>query len=186
MIENVDFKRNQITILGKRFVPFIKYRQIRKRTKEIAEQIKNDYSGRIPVFVVILKGAVFFATELIKNVEMPLRVETLKAKSYGTEMQSSGRVELFLTCEDLAGKDLIIVEDIIDTGLTMATILQELEKFEPKSIEIATLLMKPKNLKVDLKVKYCGFEIPEDFVIGFGLDFAEFGRNLKDIFILSQ
>lgn len=186
MVEETFFKKNLITILGKKFVPLIKYRDIHKRVKEISEQIKKDYSKTFPVFVVVLKGAIFFASELLKNIDIPIRVETLKAKSYGTGMQSSGKVELFLTCEEFAGMDLIVVEDIIDTGLTITTILKELEKFQPKSIEVATLLLKPKNLMVNLKVKYCGFEIPEHFVIGFGLDYAEYGRNLKDIYILQQ
>ncbi|MGB9772198.1 MAG: hypoxanthine phosphoribosyltransferase [Candidatus Kapaibacteriota bacterium] len=184
MEKNVEFKKNYILINSSKFVPFISYRNIKKRAKEIAHQIRNDYKGRIPVLVVVLKGGIFFATELMRHLPMPLRVETLKAKSYGNEMQTSGRVQLFLTCEELEGKDLIIVEDIIDTGLTMLTVVEELGKFKPNSIEIATLLMKPSNLKCNLRVKYCGFEIPGKFVIGFGLDYAEFGRNLKDIYTL--
>ncbi|MCX7909028.1 MAG: hypoxanthine phosphoribosyltransferase [Ignavibacteria bacterium] len=184
MDNSVAFKRDNLTILGKKFVPFIRSKEITKRIKFIAKEIRNDYKGKIPVFVVILKGAIFFAAELLKNINIPLRVETLKAKSYGNSMQSSGKVDLFVTGEDFAGKDLIIVEDIIDTGLTISTIIDKLSSYKPNSLEIATLLMKPKNLRCDLRVKYCGFEIPEKFVIGYGLDFAEFGRNLKDIYIL--
>jgi hypoxanthine phosphoribosyltransferase len=180
----VEFKKEFLVINGKRFVPYIHYEEIRSRCEELAQQIESDYSGRYPVFVVVLKGAIFFAAELIKNIFLPLRIETLKARSYRDKMESSGKVELFLTCDDLTDKDLIIVEDIIDTGLTMSTIIEELRKYNPKSIELAACFLKPKNLKCDLKIKYCGFEIPEKFVIGFGLDYAEFGRNLKDVYIL--
>ncbi|MFN3269099.1 MAG: hypoxanthine phosphoribosyltransferase [Candidatus Kapaibacteriota bacterium] len=184
METSVRFSKNYLMINGSKFVPFIKYREIRNKVKEIARQIQIDYKGKIPVFVVVLNGGIFFATELMKHLLIPLRVETLKAKSYGNEMYTSGKVQLFLTCDDLEGRDLIIVEDIIDTGLTMKTIISELQKYKPNSIEIATLLLKRSNLKTDLQVKYCGFEIPNKFVIGFGLDYAEFGRNLKGIYIL--
>lgn len=186
MENSVVFGKKFIFIHGRKFVPYINYRDISKRAKEIANEIENDYRGKVPVFVVVLKGGIFFATEIMKNLSMPLQLETLKAKSYGNEMHTSGKVQLFLTCDDLQKKDLIVVEDIIDTGLTMATVLEELKKMEPRSIEVATLLLKPASLLCDLPVRYCGFEIPSKFVIGFGLDYAEFGRNLKDIYILEE
>ncbi len=184
MSNQVEFGKNNLRIYDKKFIKFISYSEIKKRTKVITDEIKRDYKGKEPVIVVILKGAIFFAAELMKNLDFPLRVETLKAKSYGNQMKSSGKVELFITCEDLEGKDIILVEDIIDTGLTISTVVKELLNYRPNSIKIATLLLKTKKFKADLKIDYCGFEIPDKFVIGFGLDFAEFGRNLKHIYIL--
>lgn len=180
----IEFGRKNLRIYDKNFVKFISYSEIRRRTKVISDEIRRDYKGKVPVILVILKGAIFFASELMKNLDFPLRVETLKAKSYGNQMESSGKVELFLTCEKLEGKDIILVEDIIDTGLTISTVVKELLKFKPKSIKIATLLLKTEKFKLDLKIDYCGFEIPDKFVIGFGLDYAEYGRNLKHIYIL--
>ncbi|MFN3307105.1 MAG: hypoxanthine phosphoribosyltransferase [Candidatus Kapaibacteriota bacterium] len=184
MSNQVKFRKNELRIYDKKFVKFISYSEIINRIKLISDEIKRDYKGKEPVIVVILKGAIFFATELLKNLDFPLRVETLKAKSYGNRMKSSGNVELFITCEDLEGRDIILVEDIIDTGLTISTVVKELLNYKPNSIKIATLLLKTEKFKVDLKIDYCGFEIPDRFVIGFGLDFAELGRNLKHIYIL--
>ncbi len=185
MNDSVIFKSDALFIYGKKFVPYIRNDVIKKRIREISKTIKKDFNGKIPVLIIVLKGAIFFASELMKNLNIPLFVETLRARSYGNQMQSSGKIELFMTCEELTGRDLIVVEDIIDTGLTISTVLDELKRFKPNSISIATLLLKPMNLKHDLEIKYFGFEIPDKFVIGFGLDYAEFGRNLKDIYILA-
>lgn len=180
------FEDNLITIGGKEFVPYITHQQISSRIQELAQKIQLDYQSTTPVFLVVLKGAIFFASELMQNIKMPVHLEILKAESYGNRLESSGKVKLFLTNHDFENKDIIIVEDIIDTGLTIKTVLEELKKYKPKTIELAVLLLKKEKLQFNLNVKYCGFEIPSKFVIGFGLDYAEFGRNLKDIFILKE
>ncbi len=180
------YEDNLVTIDGKEFVPYISYQEISSRIKDLAKEIQLDYRGKTPVFLVVLKGAIFFASELMQDIKMPVHLEILKAESYGNRLESSGKVKLFLTNHNFEGRDIIVVEDIIDTGLTIKTVLEELEKYNPKTIQLAVLLLKKEKLKFNLNIKYCGFEIPSKFVIGFGLDFAEFGRNLKDIFILKD
>jgi hypoxanthine phosphoribosyltransferase len=180
------FEKELVNIDGKVFVPYLSNNVIRKRIRELASEIERDYKGKNPVFLVVLKGAIFFASELMQNISQPIFVEILKAESYGNRLESSGKVNLFLTNRNFGGKDIVVVEDIIDTGLTIKTIMDELARFEPSSVELAVLLLKKEKLKFDLSIKYCGFEIPDKFVIGFGLDFAEYGRNLKDIYILKE
>jgi hypoxanthine phosphoribosyltransferase len=182
----VIYKRNSVQINGKKFVPFLDKSTIKKRIKELSLQIYRDYESKLPVFIVVLKGAIFFASELIQQVKVPSRIEILRARSYGNRLESSGNVELLFSNKDFRDENVIIVEDIIDTGLTMQYILEAVSESYPKSIEIATLLLKPQNLKYNLNIKYCGFEIPSQFVIGYGLDYAEFGRNLDSIYILEK
>lgn len=182
----IIYKRNSVQIDGKKFAPFLDKSTIKKRIKELSFQISRDYESKLPVFLVVLKGAIFFASELIQQVKIPSRIETLRARSYGNLLESSGNVELLFSNKDFKNEDVIVVEDIIDTGLTMQRILESICESQPKSIEVATLLLKPQNLKYNLNIKYCGFEIPSQFVIGYGLDYAEFGRNLDSIYILEK
>ncbi len=182
----MEIKRNFVKINDFIFVPYLKKSQIEKRIKELSKEISNDYKGRVPVFLIVLKGSVFFATKLLQNITVPLKIETLRASSYRNEMVTSGKVELLLSNTNFENQDLIVIEDIIDTGTTMKSIINSLKEFKPNSIEIASLLIKPKNLKEDIKIKYIGFAIPPDFVIGYGLDYAEFGRNLQNIYILKE
>lgn len=180
----VVYKQDSVQINGKRFSPFIDKSTIKKRIKELSFRISRDYKSKYPVFLVVLKGAMFFASELIQQVKMPSRIETLRARSYGNLLESSGEVELLFSNKDFKDENVVIVEDIIDTGLTMKHILEAIYESQPRSIEIATLLLKPQNLKYNLNIKYCGFEVPSQFVIGYGLDYAEFGRDLDSIYIL--
>lgn len=182
----VDYTKRKITINGRTFKHFISKKEIDKRINELAIQIKRDYEGLEPVFLVVLKGAIFFAVDLLKKVDIPLRIETITAKSYGNAIESSGKVELSFNGNFVKGKDVVIVEDIVDTGLTISSIVREIYKYEPKSLEIATFLLKPENLRCEISIKYCSFRIPKEFVVGYGLDFAEFGRNLKSLYILDK
>ncbi len=182
----VVYKRNFVHINGKKFVPYLTKSSIKKRIKELSSQISKDYKSKNPIFLVVLKGSIFFASELIQQVNIPSRVETLRASSYGSSFESSGSVELLFSNKDFKGQSVIVVEDIVDTGLTMKNVLATINESKPESIEIATLLLKPQNLKHTLNIKYCGFEIPPRFVIGYGLDYAEYGRNLTSIYILDE
>ncbi|MGQ9818374.1 MAG: hypoxanthine phosphoribosyltransferase [Candidatus Kapaibacteriales bacterium] len=182
----VKYNKQRITIDGRTFKHLISKKEIDRRINELAKQIKQDYQGLEPVFLIVLNGAIFFAVDLLKKLDIPLRIDTIIAKSYGNSIKSSGKVELSLKANFIKGKDIIIIEDIVDTGLTISTIVNEVYKYEPKSLEIASLLLKPENLKCEINIKYCGFEIPKDFVVGYGLDFAEFGRNLKSLYILEK
>lgn len=157
--------------------------KIRQRVAELAHQIDSDYANSKPILMLTLKGAIIFAADLMREITIPTQIETIIAKSYGYKMSSDGKVELIENPINLEGRDIIIVEDIVDTGYTMSSLLSRLKEFNPSSIEICTLLFKPKNLVVPLKVKYVGFEIEPLFVVGYGLDYAEMGRNYKDIYV---
>jgi len=173
----------RIKIKEYEFELLIPEEKIQKRVKELASQIDEDYANKKPILMLTLKGAIIFAADLMREITIPTQIETIIAKSYGYKMSSEGNVELIENPIDLRGKDIIIVEDIVDTGYTMSSLLSRLKEFNPNSIEICTLLFKPKNLVMPLKVKYIGFEIEPLFVVGYGLDYAELGRNYKDIYI---
>jgi hypoxanthine phosphoribosyltransferase len=149
----------------------------------MAQEINRDYENKKPVFLVVLKGSVFFGADLLRQVNLECTMETIRAKSYGKAMQSSGNVDLFIENLELEGKDLIIIEDIVDSGLTIKALIEKIKEVNPASVEIASFLFKPDSLQVDLKVKYIGIKIPSDFVLGYGLDYAELGRNLQDIYV---
>jgi hypoxanthine phosphoribosyltransferase len=174
------------TINDKSFKIMIDDVMVENRIKELSEMINFDYADKEPIFIVVLKGAMFFATELIKNVSLNCEIETLISKSYGYDMQSSGKVDLVIGSINLEDRDVIIVEDIIDTGLTMQKLISVLNSFNPSSIKVASLLMKPDCAKVNVNVDYLGFEIPDKFVIGYGLDYAQFGRQLPAIYQLAD
>lgn len=174
---------NKIAVNGKVFHKFISREMIDITVAKMANEINKDYEGKEPVFLVVLKGSVFFGADLLREVNLECTMETIRAKSYGKQMHSSGNVDLFIENLDLKGKDLIIVEDIVDSGLTLKSLIERIKKTEPASLEVATFLYKPDAIKVDLDIKYIGIKIPSDFVLGYGLDYAELGRNLKDIYI---
>jgi hypoxanthine phosphoribosyltransferase len=174
------------TIKDKNFKILIESDIIQEAVQKIADSIRTDYADRIPTFLVVLKGALFFAADLIRAYKNPCRLELISAKSYGTEMSSSGMVKIKSLEENFQGKDIIIVEDIIDSGLTIRTLIDKLQAFNPASIEAAAIISKPNARKVDIEIKYVGIEIPDLFVIGYGLDYAEQGRELRDIYILDE
>lgn len=175
-----------ITILDKTFEPFIQHSLIQQRIEEIAGQIQKDYATREPLFLGVLNGSFLFAADLLKNYQGPCRISFVKFASYhGT--QSSGQVNTLLGLnEDLKGQHLIILEDIVDSGLTLHQLLLTLQSYQPASVRLASLLLKPKALKVDVTVDYCGFEVENDFLLGFGLDYNGYGRNLKHIYKLKN
>lgn len=159
--------------------------EVTKRCKEIANQISVEYADKTPVLICPLKGAVNFFSRISENVTVPMNYDFIKASSYsGT--QSTGVVNItYMPTTDLANRHLIIVEDIIDTGTTLAAVIKELEKLNPASIEMACLLDKPSLRRVNsITPKYIGFSIPDEFVVGFGLDYEEEYRNLPYIGVL--
>jgi len=174
---------DQIKIADFIFEKYISKEEIDKRVKEIATNISNDYKDKEPVILLTLKGAIIFGADLMREITIPLKIETIIAKSYGNNIQTSGAVNILQNQVDFKNKDIIIIEDIVDTGLTMKKLLEHLKKEEARSIEICTLLYKPDNIVEKVDVKYCGFSIKPLFVVGYGLDYAEYGRNLKDIYI---
>ncbi len=156
--------------------------QIKARTAELAKQIDVDFSDREPLLVGVLKGAVMFMSDLARALERPSTMEFMAVSSYGSATTSSGVVRILKDLDrDIAGQHVLIVEDIIDSGLTLSWLLKNLAARQPASIEVVTLLRKPDAIKVHVPVKYVGFEIPNEFVVGYGLDYAERYRDLPYI-----
>ena len=166
------------------FVPFISADRIAHRVKEMGQQITKDYQGRRPIILTILNGSFIFSSDLVRAINIDCDIQFMKVSSYeGTE--STGKLTaVFDTLPDLKGQDIIIIEDIIDQGHTIDYLLHSLSEASPASIKIATLLLKPKAYKYQHPIDYLGFEIPNDFVVGYGLDYNQMGRNLPSIYTL--
>lgn len=175
----------KITIKDKEFRIYIPHEKILQRVKEIAQQINEEYKGKQPIFLAILNGSFFFASDLLKEINLNCEISFVKLASYlGTK--STGQVkEIIGLTSSINGRDIIIVEDIVDTGKTMKSLLNQLKQFYPDSVKVATLLLKTDALIENVSPDYTGFEISDDFVVGYGLDYDQFGRNFKDIYILS-
>ncbi len=154
-----------------------------KKIKEIGEQISKDYAGKSVHLICILKGGVFFMCELAKRISVPVSMDFMSVSSYGADTKSSGVVKIVKDLDEpLEGKDVIVVEDIIDSGRTLSYLLEVLKQRNPNSIHICTLLDKPeRRVKKQVVVDYVGFEIPDEFVVGYGLDYAQKYRNLPYI-----
>jgi hypoxanthine phosphoribosyltransferase len=168
----------------KKLRPLLSKAKIQKRITELAVTIEKDYEGEAPIFVGILKGSVLFFSDLVRQVNLPLEIDFLGASSYGKQTTSSGVVRITLDLSyPIAGRHVILVEDIVDTGNTLEYILDGLRLRKPASLKVCTLLLKPDCLKKKVPIDYVGFEIPNRFVVGFGLDAAEKFRNLPYIAI---
>ncbi|MDD2190950.1 MAG: hypoxanthine phosphoribosyltransferase [Bacteroidales bacterium] len=171
-----------INIKGKTFEKYIDNEEINLIIKSLSQKINNDYSGKEICFIVVLNGAFIFATDLFKQIEGLPTISFIKLSSYDG-LSSTGKVkELIGLNTDIKGKNVIIVDDIIDTGNTMELIVEMLKEKKPSSLEVCTLMFKPQSFKKDFNIKYFGREISDEFIIGYGLDFDEYGRNLKDIY----
>jgi hypoxanthine phosphoribosyltransferase len=152
---------------------------LQHRVRELGEEITRDYAGREPLLVCVLKGAVFFLSDLMRAIDLPCEVDFMAVSSYGSATQSSGVVRILKDLDAvIAERDVIIVEDIVDSGLTLQYLLRNLKAREPASLAVCALLTKPERLQVDLSPRYVGFEIPNRFAIGYGLDHGERYRNL--------
>ena len=173
-------------INDKKFKVFIGQEEINSIVTDLARRINEDYEGKEILFIVVLKGAIFFAVDLLREINLKCELQVVQAKSYGMAMSSSGSVKLDIPEMNLIGKNVIVVEDILDTGYTLKALIENLQSLNPESLEITVLLSKPEMRKVDIDVKYLGKEIPSVFVVGSGLDYAEQGRNLKGIYALSE
>lgn len=175
-----------ITVHDKTFVPFIESADLQQRISSLAKQLNEDYQGRTPLFIVVLKGAFLFAAELFKHITIPCEITFVRLSSYQS-MESAGRVKQIIGLEEsVQDRHVVIVEDIVDTGLTMAQLTTQLRGQGAQSVEIATLLYKPKALREDIEMRYVGFEIENRFVVGFGLDYEEQGRNLDRVYVVSE
>lgn len=161
--------------------------RIEARVKELARQLEQDYKGEKPILVGVMKGAVIFYSDLAREMGIPVTMDFIAISSYGRSTKSSGVVRILKDLDrEITGEHVIIVEDIVDTGLTLHYLMDILESREPKSLRVCSLLDKPERRKVDFQPDYVGFEIPDEFVVGYGLDFADDYRNLPEIWVLKQ
>lgn len=161
--------------------------KVEQRVCELANQINEDYVGKELHLIIILKGSVFFACELAKRITVPVTMDFMSASSYGNGMVSAGKITVRKELdEDIAGKEVLIVEDIVDSGNTLFYLKKLLMARSPESLKIVTLLDKPACRTTEIKIDYCGFEIPDKFVVGYGLDYAQHYRNLPYIGVVIQ
>lgn len=160
-------------------------KQIEERIKELAEAISEDYKGNKILVIGVLKGAVIFLSDLVRHLTIPVEIDFMAVSSYGADTNSSGVVRILKDLEQsITDKEVLIVEDIIDTGLTLTYLYENLLRRGPKSLKVVTLLDKPDRRQVSFNPDYCGFKIPDRFVIGYGLDFDENYRQLADLRVL--
>ena len=182
--KRIPVSMQTIQVKDKSFSLFISEKEILREIKRIAKQINKDFQDKEPVFLAVLNGSFIFAADLLKEVNLPCEISFVKLASY-QGVNTTGKIrEVIGLNVDLTDRPVIIVEDIVDTGLTMAHMLDVLKQQNPASIDICTLLLKPGKLQVDLDIKYCCMEIPNDFIVGYGLDYDGYGRNTKDIYTL--
>ena len=157
------------------------------KIKELGKLISEEYDGKDLLVIGVLKGSVIFVSDLVRNISIPCEIDFMSVSSYGASSESSGVVRILKDLDqDIEGKNVIIAEDIIDSGITLDYLVDFLKARKPKSIEIVTLLSKPARRKVDINVKYIGFEVPDEFLVGYGLDYANRYRNLPFVGILKR
>jgi hypoxanthine phosphoribosyltransferase len=175
---------NIVTVHDKQFKPYIVAEKIIDRVGQMSIELSKQYEEKNPLFLGILNGSFIFAADLFRNLSIPAEISFVKLASY-SGIRSTGNVTTLIGLEEsLTGRHVIIVEDIIDTGRTLSNLIPNLETFKPASVAISTLLLKPKALIHPIDVDYVGFEVPNDFLLGYGLDYDGHGRNLKDIYKL--
>jgi hypoxanthine phosphoribosyltransferase len=161
--------------------------ELQHRVRELAQHISHDYAGRSLFLVGVLKGAVFFLSDLMRHLEVPCELDFMAVSSYGSSTDSSGVVRILKDLDaPIEGRDVLIVEDIVDSGLTLSYLLRTLEARNPASLKVCALLTKPGRRKVELPIEYVGFEIPNRFAIGYGLDHTERFRNLPYVAVLQE
>ena len=173
-----------ITVHDKQFKPYISADKISDEINRVASEINKDYSGRKPLFIAILNGAFMFAADLFKEITIEAEICFIKLASY-KGIKSSGQVLTAIGLDvDLVGRDIIVIEDIVDTGNTLSKFLPQLENHHPASLKIAALLHKPEAMVHPIKIDYLGFNVPDKFLLGYGLDYDGLGRNIKEIYQL--
>ena len=160
---------------------------LKAKCQELGQRIARDYAGKDLLVVGILKGSIMFFSDLIKNIDIPLNIEFMVVSSYGNGTESSGKVNIKKDLGvDIKGRHVLLVEDIIDSGITMDQLMAELSKREPASLKLCALLSKPSRRQVEVNIDYCGYEVPDEFLVGYGLDYAENYRNMPVIGVLKR
>ncbi|MCD8266964.1 MAG: hypoxanthine phosphoribosyltransferase [Prevotellaceae bacterium] len=171
-----------ISVKDKRFAVSVPASRIGQEVRRVAGEIDRDYAGREPLFLAVLNGAFMFAADLLRLLSVPCRLSFVKLRSY-RGLESRGEVsQLIGLGESIEGRDVIVVEDIVDTGLTMSRLLEGLRQMGPASLSVCTLLLKPGKLLHSVDISYCALRVPDDFVVGYGLDYEGLGRNYADIY----
>lgn len=173
----------KVTIHDRDFELFIPYEKIRSVVEQMADKMNEDFKGKSPLFLCILNGSFMFATEIFKRISsLDAEISFIKLASY-TGTKTSGEIKQLIGLnEDLSGRTVVVLEDIVDSGITIANTIEQIQAKNPAEIKIATLLLKPEALKIDVPLDYIGIEIPNDFIVGYGLDYDRKGRNLIDIY----
>jgi len=179
--------KKYITVNSERFVLYLSEEKIQARVKLLGKQLSKDYKGRVPIFIGILNGAFVFMSDLIRHITVDCEIDFLKLSSYGDEKISSGNVRLLkeLNCQ-VEGRDIVIVEDIIDSGLSIDFMIKLITNQNPRSSKVISLLYKKDAIKINVPIDYIGFTIPNYFVIGYGLDYSQKVRNLRAIYRLAD
>ena len=175
---------NRITVKDKTFEVSMPEAQIKARIKEPAQQMSRDLEGKNPLFLAVLNGAFIFAADLMREMQIPCEISFVKLASYQGTTSTGTIHEVIGINEDLSGRAVVIVEDIVESGLTIKRMMEQLGTRNPASVQVCTLFFKPEKLKEDLKLDYVAFSIPNDFILGYGLDYDQQGRGLKDIYTL--
>jgi len=190
MKNNIKIKQQNtmanIHLNDKTFKPHISGSDILKQVERVSLEIAKDYEDKNPIFIVVLNGAFMFASDLMKAYPYNCEVSFVKLASYEGTTSVEKVKQLIGLNHSIEGRDIVIIEDIVDTGITMSDLLADLKERKPASIKIATLFFKPKAFQKDYDVHYIGFEIGNEFIVGYGLDYDQLGRNLKDIYIITQ
>ena len=176
----------KVTYNGLTFKQYISNENIIKRVKELADEISRDCADTCPLFLCVLNGAFAFAADLFRATEIDAEIAFIRLKSYSGTGSTGNVKEITGLTEDITGRTVIIVEDIVDSGNTIVELKRILEEKEASESRVCTLLLKPEAYKKDIKIDYVAMEIPNDFIVGFGLDYDELGRNLKDIYVLDN
>lgn len=179
------YQPEYVNVNGETFRVYLTHEEIQQRIRQLGTAISKDFKEKKPIFIGILNGSYIFLADLMRYVTIPCEVDFLKLSSYGDEKVSSGEVrELKEIDADIRGRHVILVEDIVDTGLSMKYLLEKMEYYKPASVTVVTLLHKKEATVHDVRIDYTGFKIPNLFVLGYGLDFAQEGRNLAQIYLL--
>lgn len=176
----------RVTLKDKTFVPYITSDKIQESVRQMSKKINADLANDTPLFLVVLNGSFMFAADLLKEVTIPCEISFIKLASYHGTSSTGTVTEMIGLTEEIKGRTVVVVEDIVDTGVTIEKLVALLIKKEVKQIKIASFLLKPDAYTKDIKVDYVGMEIPNDFVVGYGLDYDGLGRNMKDIFVLDK
>jgi hypoxanthine phosphoribosyltransferase len=177
---------HRVTLKDKTFVPYISSDKISERVNQIAQKINSDLLKDMPLFLVVLNGSFMFAADLLKEINIPCELSFIKLASYHGTTSTGVVTEMIGLTEEIKGRTVVIVEDIVDTVVTLEKLVTLLIKKEVKQIKVATFLLKPDAYKKDIKVDYVGMEIPNEFVVGYGLDYDGLGRNMKEVYVLDS